>query len=93
MNKFKVGDKVKIRNDKNDGDNQSRLLDLGSDIRIDLADRTISGTDYDKIWKAIEKGKTFVVTKVEDDYHPMYEVKIEGIGYMIHEDDLDLEIK
>ncbi len=93
MTKYNIGDKVKIRNDEKDEANQSRLFDLESDMRMDLADRNISGTAYDKLWKAIEQGKAFIVTEVEDDDHPIYGVKLEGtnvtIGYMIHEEDLE----
>jgi hypothetical protein len=83
VSKYNIGDRVKFAKDA------AGLSDLESDLQESLADRSISGTAYDKIWKAIEGGKTFVVTEVEED---TYGLKVEGtktsIGSMIYEEDL-----
>lgn len=89
MSKFKVGDTVRIRNDKKDVENQLRLSDLESDMQMDLADRSLSGREYDIIWAAIEQGKPLTITAINDEGD--YELKAGKVAmsYTFAEDQLE----
>ncbi len=41
--KFKIGDLVRVK--------QEKVSDLDSDMRMDLADRTLSGRRYDRLMR------------------------------------------
>ncbi|HXJ55899.1 MAG TPA: hypothetical protein VNU68_04465 [Verrucomicrobiae bacterium] len=79
--KFKVGDSVLI--------NPEKLSDLDSDMRQDLADRSLSGAAYDAFYAAIVDGKPFTVAKVVLS-DGVYELKLgkRAFGYQLEESDL-----
>src|ERR1044071_1293108 len=92
MSKFNVGDKVKIRNDEMDMDNQSWLSDLDADLQCDLADRSVTGRQYDFIWKIISEGLSVVITRfVDGEGDPHYEVRRGKVdfSYIIPENQLE----
>ena len=73
-NHLQIGDKVKFKMD-----DESFLEDLESDLLADVADKCVTGAQYDKIWKAISEQKVLTVCAVEIDGHTkerLYDVSI-----------------
>lgn len=96
--KFKVGDRVKVRNDENDQENQDRLDDIESDLGMSVAEGDMTQKQHGVISEAIEKGQPFVITRVSNDgpfnrdQEIEYEIAVKGIDvpFMIDEKDLEL---
>lgn len=96
--KFKVGDRVKVRNDEKDQDNQDRLDDMESDLGMSVAEGDMTQKQHGVISDAIENGKPFVITRVSNDgpfnreQEIEYEIAVKGIDvpFMIDEKDLEL---
>lgn len=86
MSKFKIGDTVRLKVDKN------RENDFLADLEADLSERAISGRTYDVLVGALEGDKVWTICEVQTDPEEFssYGLQIGKIKtpFVVDEDDL-----
>lgn len=83
--KFKVGDKVKIKNDPNN------VSGIEADLMAEVQDGNCTFKRMQKILTAIEGGKKWKIVSISNNFGGCYEVRWNGIDPGFCPTDNDLE--